>query len=836
MGHHRDRVQTQSRRLRRVAIVGASLAVTVAMAGIKIPLAAGSAIPLATVGMAPALPAASSVLGALPAATPVKVSVVLTPSDPAGLTAAATAVATPGSSTFRTFMTPSQVAATFGPTPASSSAVRSWLEGEGLHVGSAIGDGVVLPVTGTASQVSAAFRTPLVQTRLADGRVSYANTQAPSLPAALRPAVTAVVGLDDLTVPATNQSSSSSSASSTRAGGTPPSRCSQYPPNGGPGDTAYSVQQIATAYNYAPLLQAGDKGQGVTIALFELADYLNTDITQFNTCVGVTSTPTRVLVDGGAAISGGTGEVTSDIETASALAPRASLLVYEAPPTSVGTLDNYAQIVQQDRAQVVSTSWGSCESNAASSAQSLAILFSQMALQGQSMLAAAGDAGSASCTAGIQSPTPSQSPLYHLAVSDPASQPMVTAVGGSDLPTLPSPLAALTPSAQTVWNISPRGAGYKAPFDTYPGNSIGGGGISSLWTMPSWQQPIVTAGLSSGVPCQASTGLACREVPDVSGLAQHIPVFCNACNNKGWFSNGGTSMAAPEWAALVALADEQLPQGRLGLVSPSLYALPSADFNDVTVGNNDFLSSSGDPTNDTCTYNSVPNQPCYEATAGYDMASGIGSQNAALIVAGLVGTQVSVITTSLPRAVVGSAYSAALEASAGATPYTWAITVGHLPPGLSLNPATGAITGTPTAPGSSSFTARVTTPGSSGAALSATVVLTIVVSPPSSLAPGGGLNAGSSLVSANGSSTLAMQGDGNLVIYGAHGQPVWWTGTNGSGATHLAFQTDGNAVLYTAAGRPVWWTGTNGTAARSLVITNAGTLVVQGPSGPLWSS
>lgn len=82
--------------------------------------------------------AASSTLGALPPATPVTVSVVLTPSDPAGLTAAATAVATPGSSSFRSFMTPAQVAATFGPTPASSGAVRSWLEGEGLHVGPAL--------------------------------------------------------------------------------------------------------------------------------------------------------------------------------------------------------------------------------------------------------------------------------------------------------------------------------------------------------------------------------------------------------------------------------------------------------------------------------------------------------------------------------------------------------------------------------------------------------------------------------------------------------------------------------------------------------------------------
>ena len=172
MGH----VQTQRRWLRRVAASGASLAVMAGMAGIRIPLAAGSTVPLATLGAAPKLPAASSTLGALPPATPVTVSVVLTPSDPAGLTAAATAVATPGSSSFRSFMTPAQVAATFGPTPASSGAVRSWLEGEGLHVGSAIGDGVVLPVTGTASQFSAAFRTPLVQTRLADGRVTYVNT------------------------------------------------------------------------------------------------------------------------------------------------------------------------------------------------------------------------------------------------------------------------------------------------------------------------------------------------------------------------------------------------------------------------------------------------------------------------------------------------------------------------------------------------------------------------------------------------------------------------------------------------------------------------------------
>jgi subtilase family serine protease len=278
-----------------------------------------------------------------------------------------------------------------------------------------------------------------------------------------------------------------------------------------------------------------------------------------------------------------------------------------------------------------------------------------MSVQGQSVLAAAGDDGSADCMPAQNTKVPPDPIFYSLQVDDPGSQPFVTAVGGTEITRFGSP------PAQSVWNQTPYGQGFKAPFNgrpghpaRSPGNRVGGGGISRMWTMPAWQVGFDHSSNSSGKPCHAKRGQDCREVPDVSALAAigtpASPGFrstrgyviygtAGGFGGKGWRTVGGTSLATPLWAALTALADQQRGSHRLGLLSPSLYRIDRTDpkaFTDVVTGNNDYLARGGRYSHHTCRYGGQRGKPCYHAARGYDMAAGLGTPQASYLVAALL--------------------------------------------------------------------------------------------------------------------------------------------------------------------------------------------------------
>ena len=137
---------------------------------------------------------------------------------------------------------------------------------------------------------------------------------------------------------------------------------------------------------------------------------------------------------------------------------------------------------------------------------------------------------------------------------------------------------------------------------------------------------------SSGTPCSAAPGLYCREVPDVSLDADPFTgyvIYCSVSNAgcdpaNPWFEEGGTSAAAPLWAAMIALANQKSihdGNGYLGFLNPLLYKIDQGapgtsytnDFHDIQFGNN---STNGEGNDD------------YPATANYDMATGLGSYNA----------------------------------------------------------------------------------------------------------------------------------------------------------------------------------------------------------------
>ena len=415
---------------------------------------AAAATASAPVGAAPRLPAGARVIGPEPGPALLHVTVALRPADPGGLGRLAAQVATPGTRAFRHFLRPAQVRDRFGPRPGAAGAVGSWLRSQHLSTGPASGDGLLLPVSGLATRIEAAFRTAIDEVRLPGGRTARVNRQAPRVPAALHRWISAVIGLDNLYLP---QPALARGA----VPGPQACRAARATPH------VYPAAALARAYQFGPLYRRGDFGQHVTVALFELADYADSDIAAYNRCYGVDPSVRRVRVNGGTTVAanpGGTVEETADLEVIAAFAPAASILAYEAPISDglESYLDNYGAIVQQDRAQVVSSSWGYCEPVIPQSMLRVeAQLFQEMALQGQSMMAAAGDAGSEDCLR-VLGIVPSRL-AYSLQVGDPASQPFVTAIGGTAITRYGSP------PAESAWNQTPGGNGYPAPFDGQAG-------------------------------------------------------------------------------------------------------------------------------------------------------------------------------------------------------------------------------------------------------------------------------------------------------------------------------------------------------------------------------
>jgi hypothetical protein len=293
-------------------------------------------------------------------------------------------------------------------------------------------------------------------------------------------------------------------------------------------------------------------------------------------------------------------------------APSASLLVYEAPnqTSDASSLAMFERIASDDAAQVVSTSWGICEAlNAQGNATAESAIFNRMAVQGQTVVAAAGDAGSEDC---FDTVGPGGAGA-DLAIDDPGAQPDVVSAGGTSL-------AGSDVATQTVWNNCEDDAGAEYTCAQQVGNGAGGGGYSDIWAKPTWQ-PDPGLGVLEADPCGAAAG--CRSVPDLSGSADpDHGVTAYFTGAGGWTVFGGTSVVAPSDAALFADTNQGCARP-LGMVGPALYAVnPTTSYTDVTAGNNDLTNT---------------NAGLYGAQGGYDAASGLGTpqdQNLALALQG----------------------------------------------------------------------------------------------------------------------------------------------------------------------------------------------------------
>jgi subtilase family serine protease len=686
------------------------LLVIVAAIGTPVVLSATSAtasISQLRVQTAAALPRGARALGAMRASAPFKLTIALRPQNANALQAFATAVSTPGSPSYRHFVTVDQFAKRFGATSAQISAVQSQLRSQGLTVGGPSANHLTLPVSGSVAQVQSAFSTRLSKVKLTTGETTYFNSAAVALPASVAGDVQGVVGLDGAAIPRPQYVKPTAKRSSLMrhalapqeaTGG--PQPCSQAT---GLQNQGYTADQIATAYNFSPYYLAGDMGAGQTVALYEEgAPYPQSDVGEFQGCYGTTGAVTLVPVDGGPGAYNandpnsveGDGEVTLDIDVVSELAPKANILVYSAPGTASAGIDTLTAIISQNQAKVVSISYGACEKNtpqATSTAENT--LLQEAAVQGQTVFSSSGDAGDAMCSQANPA-----SPDTTLSVIDPGAQPFNTGVGGTTLTAIgPTP-------TETVWN------------DDYTTDSSGGfhgsgsgGGVSQSFKMPAYQSTAATfLGLVNADSGKVSCGGGnCREVPDVAADASARTGYV-VFSNGVWTVTGGTSASSPLWAGLFALADASSTcRGQsLGFANPALYQVAGSAYlsNFYDIGPNP-SPGSGQADNDVFfnhTSGADANPGIYPTTADYDMTTGLGSPNAAVLGKSLCSVRAPVYTvavtnpgsqsTSVGTSVILAVHGA--DSGGGALNYTAA----GLPVGLAINAATGVISGTPTTP------------------------------------------------------------------------------------------------------------------------------------------
>jgi len=445
-------------------------------------------------------------------------------------------------------------------------------------------------VRGSSGAIGRGLGVSFARYRLAGGAEQFAATQAPLVPRALSNDVTSIVGLSGV-VPRQPHLRVLARLNGSRAATPHAGSCGQSIERQANDLDGWSTRQTGVRYGVDRLQGAGLRGGGKTVAVYELAPHTDTDVATYLHCFGLHNPVLTVHVDGGSPETnpGAILEANLDIEAAAATAPGATLLSYEGPnstqATSLGPLHVWSAIVNDDTAQIISTSWGLCEPlESASERKATHALFVQAAAQGQTIFAASGDSGSEDCLFETGSAT--------LSVDSPASDPLVTGVGGTSLFRPASPTA---PYREPVWNDCQSATTQSCSF----GGAAAGGGKSIVYKHPSWQPTGVCAG--------------CRGVPDISANSGVGEAFESGGH---WTLVGGTSIAAPRLAGIAADVAGGCAS-ELGSFNPRLYTVAKQGgygtaLRDVGAGqgDNDLTRTNGGK---------------FPTTKGYDLATGLGT-------------------------------------------------------------------------------------------------------------------------------------------------------------------------------------------------------------------
>ena len=531
---------------------------------------------------------------------------------------------------YHQWFTADQIADRFGPVDEDIHAVGNWLTAHGFTVNAVYRADGVVDFSGSAGAVREAFHTEIHRLDV-NGKSHIANLSDPKIPAALAPAVEGVVSLHDFRPHSTAVMKA------------------QYTDPSSSGATSQVVPaDIATIYNFGPLLSSGLTGKGETIAVIEDSDVYNPgDWQTFRSTLGLnaykgasfeTLHPGKGCTDPGVNPNFDYYEAIIDAEWATAEAPSANIWLASCADTNTtsGILIALQNLVNQRNVPpVINVSYAECEAllGAAGNAAYRAV-YQQAVMEGVSIFVASGDNGAAVCDQYSNGPV-----QLGVAVNGMASTAYDVAVGGTDFGDTyagttssywsatngPAYGSALSYVPEIAWNdtcastliavyqgytgvdggfcatasgselvLSAAGSGGPSNCATGVNDLSGSDGTCRGWTKPAWQ--LVSGNPKDGV----------RDLPDVSlfaadGVWNHDFVVCatNPSTGQGctgapvnWGQGGGTSYGTPIMAGLQALIDQKLgsPQGNPNYV---YYALAAQQYSrasetaacDATLGN-----------------------------------------------------------------------------------------------------------------------------------------------------------------------------------------------------------------------------------------------------------
>jgi subtilase family serine protease len=582
--------------------------------------------------------------------------------DGAGATALAAAVSTPGSASYGKPLTAQQFRQQFAPSPSSVGAVQQWLRKAGFDVGNPPGNNRYVQAEGTVAQAKAAFGVG-IGTYAVAGQTLKAPEAPLSVPAALA-GVDAVVGLDDST--SLIQPTAPPSPAFVNA---PP--CSTYygekttattaPPQGGPVPDAYGHPNPWAPCGYVPgqlrsaygLAGAGD-GSGQTVAIIDAyaSPTIVSDVNTYSAAHGVPalSNATFMQVTPPGVFrrpenkkqdpQGWYGEETLDVEAVHGMAPGAKI-VYVGSPNNFQDLDAAMNhVVDQHLASIVTNSYGfSSELLPTGYIKPLNDTLIEAAATGIGVYFSSGDAGDE--TGGNPANAAAATPDW------PAVSPWVTAVGGTALGVGSAGNYLFEAGWETGKSTLKSGAWTPTPPGAYTSGS--GGGTSRLFAQPAFQAGVVPASIATA---NGQRPQPMRSVPDVAALADpntgflvgQTQTFPDGTARYGEYRIGGTSLASPLFAGMIALA-QQAAGHTFGFADPLLYRnAGSAAFHDIVppaaptaVARNDYANTVDASGGYVLSLRTLD----YDAPLtihvrpGYDDVTGIGSPNGAAFLTAL---------------------------------------------------------------------------------------------------------------------------------------------------------------------------------------------------------
>ena len=577
---------------------------------------------------------------------------------------------TRGGSSYQHFLTAQQFAAQFGPSAATVAQLTRHFQADGFKVTRSAT--AQLQVTGSLAAVQAEFGIHLHEYQVAPTVDTpafrfHAADGAARLSPAIAASVETIAGLNtrplfhpNILRPAQLELGQASAP-----------EVSSGAPNTTDPPGLWTVVDFGQYYDVDPLYDDGITGRGRTIGIVTFASFTQSDAYAYWNSLGLkvnSKRITEVQVDGGSgppSDNSGSDETTLDVEQSGGIAPGADVVVYEAPNTSQGFIDNFARAVDDNVADTWSVSWGEWEwldiipiddvvdpttGRTTTTLQALNDVLVQAALEGQSVFCAAGDSGA--YDANDPALQIFDYPYFSktLSVDDPAAQQFITVGGGT---TLPGKQTYLLPSGSTLTLNVPSERAWGWDYLTPLCNALGldavscgifpiggGGGVSSYVPVPlyQWFTPGITTTpahqdlvelispppvpIPDGInlPVKLPAGYHGRNVPDISVNSDpqtgYVLWYTSNVNGFETPTFGGTSFAAPQLNGVTSLLNQGLHH-RVGLLNFALYAIADSyggAYNGRRAPLRDIKSG------DNWGWHAMP---------GYDQTTGVGVPNVA---------------------------------------------------------------------------------------------------------------------------------------------------------------------------------------------------------------